>query len=45
MVREALTVSRDGHRLELVPVDRLVARLAWAVGIALAAIAALVWLP
>ena len=40
-----MTVLLDGRRLELVPVDRLVGRVAWAVGLALVAIAALVWLP
>ena len=40
-----MTVSRNGHRLELVPVDRPVTRWLIAVGLALAAIGLLVWLP
>jgi len=45
MEPERIEVTIDGRRLEVVPVDRQVKRWLIAAGLALGAIALLVWLP
>lgn len=40
-----MTVSRDGHRLEVIPVDRVFTRWLIAAGLAVVAVGLLVWLP